>query len=696
MMPGAPRSTPVTEPREQSAVRWAERIADLLCSGPVVGAVMGVILFVLGALSLDKLSYFGHASDELRRLAIRVYGPQVAAEAVRILGLYVAVGLVGGLLSSGLSRLRDLLRGRRPTSRLWRVGRHLLVIGGLHGYFLARSMVVYPQLYTETFYARGGLRREIQVFLTDWMPPGLLDAGLALTLALFVLLPALRLLGRLRLPAIGPRPLVGGAAILGLLALAVGAAGISTAPRRAKDNQGPNIVILAVDSLRADRLEKDRYARVAPRMRRLARQGVRFQNAYGTLARTFPSWVTLLTGREPHDHGIRHMFPTWEARRRAGLALPRHLAEAGYRTAVVSDYAGEVFGRIDLGFHHVDVSAFSFYEIVRQRVISAHTHLLPYLATGLGRRLAPPMGGLPENADPLLLADRVIRMLDRVAKGKRFLLVAFFSASHFPYAAPYPHYQRFTDRDYRGPYRYHKQRILNEGPPTGTDIRHMRGLYDGSVSAADEAIGRVLDHLRRIGVEKKTIVVLTADHGENLYEAGLGMGHGDHLRGDPATRLPLTLYDPRQPRPGRVVDDITRDVDLAPTLAALVGRPLPKVSGRDSQAPDGGTAWAEGPRRVHGDRPLVHPRPARGGGRYAPVLPPRAGRPGDHGRKEERRFSCSPRSTRSSWWRPSTAPSAPRTGRSSTSPCDPGCGPCSSTSSRIPSACRMSRSSTPT
>ncbi|MDY0000316.1 MAG: sulfatase [Polyangia bacterium] len=572
----------MTGSSEQSSLRWAERIANLLSSGPAVGAALAVALFAIGTLSLDKLSYLGHASDELRRLAIRVYGPQVAVEALRILAIYVAIGLVGGLLSSGLCTLRDLLRGRRPSSRLWRIGRHLILIGGLHAYFLGRAMVVHPQLFADAFYAKGGVRRDLQVILTDWVPPGLWDALLALALGLFVLLPARRFIGKLRAPrGLGPRALIGGGAALGLLVLAVGAASLSTAPRRAKENEGPNIVILAIDSLRADRLEDARYERVAPRMRRLSRQGVRFQSAYGTLARTFPSWVTLLTGREPHDHGIRHMFPSWEARRRAGLALPRHLANAGYRTAVVSDYAGEIFGRIDLGFHHVDVSSFSFYEIVRQRVISAHTHLLPYLATGPGRRLAPPMSGLPENADPLLLAERVKEMVDRVSRGKRFFLVAFFSSAHFPYAAPYPHYQRFTDRSYRGPYRYHKQRLLHEGPPSRADIDHMRGLYDGAVLAADEAIGRVLDHLERIGVAKNTIVVLTADHGENLYEPGLGMGHGDHLRGDSATRLPLVLFDPRQKRRGRILEGITRDVDLAPTLAALVGHPLTKVSGRD-------------------------------------------------------------------------------------------------------------------
>ncbi len=571
------------EATEAAANRWANRIADALASGPAVGAVLAVLFFVAGTLSLDNLSYFGHASDDLRRLAIRIYGPQVAVEAARILALYLAVGLTGGLISSGLCGLRDRLRGARPRSLLFRISRHVLLLGTLHLYFLAHSMVVHPQLYAEAFYDRGGIRRQIQVLLTDWFSPALLSALLLGGLILWVLWPVGRLWSRLRWPTLRVRDGLAWAGALGLLAIALLAATLTTGSGRATDNRGPNLLILAVDSLRADRLEEPRYRRVAPRMRRLAAKSVMFTHNYTTLARTFPSWVTLLTGREPYDHGIRHMFPSWEARRHVGRGgLPQQLARAGWRTAVVSDYAGEIFGRIDLGFQHVDVSAFSFYEIVRQRVIKAHTNLLPYLATAPGQRLVPPMQGLPENADSRILAQRVNRMLDRVAQEKKFAVVAFFSSCHFPYAAPWPHYQTFTSRAYHGPYRYHKQRQLHEHEPSLQDVRHMRGLFDGAVATADEAIGHVLDHLKRLGIADRTIVVLTADHGENLYEADLGMGHGDHLRGENATRAPLIIYDPRRKGPARRVTSVVRDVDLAPTLAARLGVRLPQATGHDN------------------------------------------------------------------------------------------------------------------
>jgi len=572
--------TPTEEPTQKSpgtpTNRWPQRIADGLSSGPLVGVLISLALFFWGIASLGDLSYLGQGTEEIKQTAIRVFGPDVIIEHARLLALYLALGLSGGLAATGLCALRDHLRGRQPRRRLWRIGRFALLISGLHLFFLARSVVVYPQLYAEYLYDRGGFRKQLQMVLTDYFSPWLLDLLMLLTLTLFVLLPLVRTVraGRWAWRRPPLRRLLGWGTTLGLISVALVSLAVATGPRQARNNKGPNVLIIAVDSLRPDRLEQPRYRRVAPRLQQLTRRSVSFSHAYATLARTFPSWLNYLTGQEPHTHGIRHMFPSWSSRRRAGLTLPLHLQRSGYETAVVSDYAGEIFGRIPLGFRHREVSSFSFYEIVRQRVLKAHAHLMPYLATGPGRRLAPPMAGLPENADPHIMARQVNRMLTRVATKKRFFMVAFFSASHFPYSAPYPYYQKFTSRSYKGPYRYHKQLLLNEGPPSKTDIQHMRQLYNGTVSAADDAIGRVLDHLHTLGIADKTIVVLTADHGENLYEPTLGMGHGDHLRGEAATRVPLVIYDPvHRPAPRRV-DAIVRDVDLAPTLAALVGKPL--------------------------------------------------------------------------------------------------------------------------
>ncbi len=122
-----------------------------------------------------------------------------------------------------------------------------------------------------------------------------------------------------------------------------------------------------------------------------------------------------------------------------------------------------------------------------------------------------------------------------------------------------------------------------ESPADASDERQVQALYDGAVLAIDDAAQGILDALATDGMAKKTIVVVTGDHGETLYDHGHGQGHGDHLFGDEGTHVPLVIVDPRadpslESGPAgtaRHVHTIVRDVDVAPTLYALAGVPPP-------------------------------------------------------------------------------------------------------------------------
>jgi arylsulfatase A-like enzyme len=334
-----------------------------------------------------------------------------------------------------------------------------------------------------------------------------------------------------------------------------------------------NVLVLAADSLRNDRLEP----RVAPNLAGLAAKGVRFDRAYVSLPRTFPSWVTILTGRHAHHHGIRSMFPTWEERAKDFDALPGRFAAAGSETAVVSDYAGDIFARIDLGFRAVDTPSFDFRQVIRQKILERETPLLPVLHSHAGRRLFPVMREIAAAADPDLLADDIEATLRRV-KDRPFFVTVFFSTAHFPYAPPAPYYGKYTDRAYRGRFKYHKPLGLgraSEAPPDAEDIAQIQALYDGAVAGIDDATGRVLRLLERLGVAERTLVVVTADHGETLFDNGHGQGHGDHLFGDESTHVPLVVYDPRARVAGVREARIARDVDLAPTIYELAGVAAP-------------------------------------------------------------------------------------------------------------------------
>jgi arylsulfatase A-like enzyme len=103
--------------------------------------------------------------------------------------------------------------------------------------------------------------------------------------------------------------------------------------------------------------------------------------------------------------------------------------------------------------------------------------------------------------------------------------------------------------------------------------------YAGEVSYTDTQLGRLLDGLARLGVADRTIVVVTADHGESLGEHGIWFNHIGLY--DPVTRVPLLVYAPGRVAPGRR-DDPASGLDVAPTILGLAGLPVPpEMRGRD-------------------------------------------------------------------------------------------------------------------
>ena len=563
----------------------------VLTSPPLVGA-----LYVLGLAAWAGKRAAADDADlgDLRRAEAMAsfiekrFAAEIGQMKVAIVATAIATGLAVGLASDLLLRLREA-SAARPASpspprsalrdALGRLGPAVVAVSAVHAVLVLWAMADSPQLYAARWYARGGGARLVQIVATDLLGPrGVVAVALLVAIAWVRPAPLVALVRR-GLDGTRGRLLakLGTGASVVLAALGLGHALSLSAPRAARAaappappaGRRPNVLVLAADSLRADRLDP----RVAPNLAALADRGTRFERAYVSIPRTFPSWVTILTGRHAHHHGIRTMFPTWEDRAKDFDALPERLARAGYRTAVVSDYAGDIFGRIELGFGTVETPSFDFRQLIRQRALERETPLLPVLHSRLGRRVFPVMRELNAAADPRLLAADVTSRIHAL-KDEPFFLTVFFSTAHFPYASPAPFYAKYTDPAYRGRFKYHKPVGLGgELEPDEADVRQVRALYDGAVSAIDDAVGQVLASLKSEGLERDTIVVVTADHGETLYDHGHGQGHGDHLFGDEGTHVPLVVVDPRRgPEAGkRRASRVVRDVDLAPTLYALTG-----------------------------------------------------------------------------------------------------------------------------
>jgi arylsulfatase A-like enzyme len=557
-------------------------VRSVLLAAPLHGALLATWLFYREVKAATDLAVMGWRDDSAAKYALGTFGGYIVHEQLKLLLLYLTIGAALGLLASVLGRMWDF--GRGVTPKTWR--RVLRSLGGivvLHGYFLARGIIQYPQLYAEWLFDKGGLGASVQVALTHHVSLALLDLLFFALLAALLVVPLVRraraagMLGSLAEVAARLRPrlrdrrvwIAAAVLVVGFTAVGVVAALPTRAPAK-----GPNVLLISLDSLRGDRVGGP-AERVTPTISDLARRGTHFRHEFVTLPRTFPSWVTLLTGRYPHRHGVRTMFPDWEDRQRVTGLFPKALQKAGYRTAAVSDFAGEIFTRMDFGFDTVEAPTFRFRDILAQRGVQIHQQMMPYVATRRGHKLIPAVGGLAENSDPEMLTDSAIEELRRVSRHDRFFLTVFYSASHFPYASRDPYYRKFVDPKYRGPFLYQKPASTADRNLTEADTRQIHSLFDGAVYATDQAVARLLRELRRLGLEGNTIIIVTGDHGENMWEEGRGMGHGEHLRGDKVLHVPLVIYDPIHKPTPRAVDAITRDVDLVPTLAAILGLPAP-------------------------------------------------------------------------------------------------------------------------
>lgn len=595
--PSEPTDAGVAPPAPSSP-RVRERLLRAFRSPLVLGAayMLGLTAFA-GYGGLEDDSDLGKNAHAIADFVSTQFGPEVRRIALSLGAVAVSMGLVLGLVAGGLRDLRWKLHGITKTKRRHEIAELLMVIATLHASLLAYAMAKMPQLYVGSFYAKGGLPRLLQLLTTDVLGrPGVVVLSLAAIVAYLQHDPRKWRESLLHVRSMLPKHYWKFSAPA---ALVLAVAGVEAGDSRtvsventlravtpvrtahAADGGAPMVVVLAADSLRADRFN----ATTMPKTWAFFQQGTRFPSAYVSLPRTFPSWVTWLTGRHPHHHGIRSMFPTWADREKDFDALPGRLEKQGFKTGVSSDYAGDIFSRIDLGFSRVNTPTFDFRELVRQRALERETPLLPLLHSRTGRSLFPVLREMNDAADPFFLAKDAIQTSDRLGAGPQFLTV-FFSTAHFPYAAPAPYYSMYTDAGYRGPFKYHRPRGLgNEGEPTPEDVKQIRGLYDGAVRAIDDAFAEILKDLEARGRLQHAWVILTADHGEALYEGqgpgeqptvgtkGHGIGHGDHLFGDEALHVPFAIRGPGIPAGENAA--MVRDIDLAPTLYELTKAPAP-------------------------------------------------------------------------------------------------------------------------
>ncbi|MBY0505822.1 MAG: sulfatase-like hydrolase/transferase [Bryobacteraceae bacterium] len=318
----------------------------------------------------------------------------------------------------------------------------------------------------------------------------------------------------------------------------------------------PNILFIMADDLGyADLSCYGRRDYRTPQLDRLAAEGVRFTNAYASSCVCSPTRVALITGRYPHrlPVGLPEPIPTYGFT--GGLpkdhpTLPSLLRQAGYHTSLVGKWHLGVqpgFGPLDAGYDDFFGYRTGGVDYFTHQAGGGARPAFPDLWEG--NQLVARPGYLTD-----LLGDRAERILTSRAQDRRpFLLSLHFSAPHWPWQAP-------EDEARAG-------KIGNLADYGGGSA----ATYARIVQRMDERIGRVLDHLAKLGLARNTLVVFTSDNGGERFSDNWPFSGRKTELLEGGLRVPAIVRWPGRVAAGTTTAQTAVTMDWMPTLLAAAG-----------------------------------------------------------------------------------------------------------------------------
>ena len=328
----------------------------------------------------------------------------------------------------------------------------------------------------------------------------------------------------------------------------------------------PNVLVITIDTLRADHLGCYGYAPyaepVSPCIDALAAEGLRFTACYSPRGQTGPSLSSMLTGLYPSNHGV---LDNLEGLRDEASDLVDDFITIGYEAhGYAAMFPVKQSTQQALAFSRFAPDRASWF-VARQQADDQRQWAL-------------------DDAVEAAFLDQLLR---RKPGARPFFSWLHFFDVHQPYSPPAAIHDAFAG-DYRGPLRLDPaptgarfnsvvKRHLDEkmrarAPLDPADARYVTALYDGGIKATDARIGRIVAALRRRGLLESTIVCITADHGEELGEHNGFWFHGNSVY-DSVLHIPLIVRGPGVS--GRTSYDLIQNIDLLPTLLELVGGKVP-------------------------------------------------------------------------------------------------------------------------
>jgi arylsulfatase A-like enzyme len=406
-----------------------------------------------------------------------------------------------------------------------------------------------------------------------------------------------------RLRPRAPFPLV-------IAALALGLTGCSRGPA------GPHVLLVTVDTLRADRVGAYGYTReTTPHLDALAREGVLFERSYTHAPFTAPSHASLLTGLHPQSHGVLYWGQAMDP---AAATLQDLLGRRGYRTGAFHNHPGLVPTEITRGFDEVQVryyepwqatveAYFAWLDGGRGKTGAAWVHLWdahrPYGFRDWRADFVRPHVDRPDDQLTLAYAESGFGPAHDVRVGRT---EAFYNLHPGQRTQPIP---------VGG-----EARLLDE-----RDWTYIADRYDASVRYADQGVGALVEGLRERGLLDDTLLIVTSDHGEALSEREASWFTHDPFLYDEVMRVPLVMRLPEGAHPGRRLGVLARGIDVLPTILEVVDMAPPRGIQGTSLVP-----WIEG-RAAGGPRYLFGQTQSRNAKESSRRVPP-----GEHGWLEYR------------------------------------------------------------
>jgi arylsulfatase A-like enzyme len=302
------------------------------------------------------------------------------------------------------------------------------------------------------------------------------------------------------------------------------------------------IILISFDTLRADSLGIYGYHRnTSPFIDSFAKESIVFENAIVQAPWTLPSHMSIMTSLYPTSHGV---VETNLRLADEHVTLAELLRAGGYQTAAFTSGGpmSEVYG-FDQGFDTYDHKWITIEQ------------LLP----------------------------KVKKWLDTNKSNPFFVFIHSFDI-HYPYKPPPPFNAIFHDFPYTGRLIPSSKTLNAIGKKklkvNDEDLRHFRAFYDGGIRYADEKIGEFLSYLRDSGLEDRSLIIITSDHGEEFKEHGSVLHNQLYYR--PNLQVPLIMRIPNYPRREIRISEFVQSIDVLPTILGAARLPAhPQAQGRN-------------------------------------------------------------------------------------------------------------------